>query len=532
MKISIGFKISFTIMLVLIVEALIALTWVRNSTQNALKNIINEEFSQTINVIENEFSFLQQSNIYMANSFILDNKDLRHIQLETNRKKLHVDSLILIDANASIISQAGLFTIEAQNLQTYHIVHEVMKEKHPMSAIERVGDIFVFYTATPIFKGKKIIAEVLIGLQISNRVLKEMNKGSSIELAIVGDRVIGASSLTLQNGQPFVELPADYIEYLMLLNGKIDLLVTKINKKEYFIKAKNLKFVDNDTTNASLMLLYDTKNYKQQLAAMKNIQFWLILVMIFSVFATVMILSLYLKKNFKKLIVGLQKVAKGKYGQRVEIKTNDELEILSEYFNKMSFSLKEKENKIQEHVVELENKIKSISELKEEGKTLYKKATYDSLTGLYNRDKFTTMFGYMASTGKRENKKLVLAIADIDFFKSINDTYGHLVGDSVLRELATILQNNTRESDLVARWGGEEFVIAMLVNDANEARNVLEKLRSVIEHHKFAGLIAVTCSFGFSVQGYEEENKIVFERADDALYKAKSNGRNRVEVKL
>jgi len=532
MKVSIGFKISFAVMFALIVEAFVALTWMRNSTQNALKNIINEEFSQTINVIENEFSFIQQSNIYMANSFILNNKDLRHIQLETDRKKLHVDSLILIDANANIISQAGLFTIEAQNLQTYHIVHEAMKQKQPVSAIERTGDIFVFYTATPIFKGKKIIGEVLIGLQINNRVLREMSKGSSIELAIVGDRAIGASSLTLKNTQFFTQLPVDYIKYLMLLDGKIDLLVAYIDKKEYFVKAKNLKFVDKDTTNASLMLLYDTKNYKQQLAKMKNIQFWLIFVMIFSVFATVMILSMYLKKNFKKLIVGLQKVAKGKYGQRVEIKTNDELETLSEYFNKMSFSLKEKEEKIQEYIAELKNKIKSISELKEEGKTLYKKATYDSLTGLYNRDKFTTMFSYMASTGKRENKKLVLAIADIDFFKSINDTYGHLVGDSVLRELATILQDNTRESDLVARWGGEEFVIAMLVNDVNEAKNVLEKLRSVIEHHKFSKVITVTCSFGFTVRGYEEENKIVFERADAALYKAKSNGRNRVEVKL
>jgi len=532
MKLSIGFKISFVIMLFLIVEVSVGFILLKKSTESTLKSIISEEFSQTINVIENTFSFMEQSNIYMADSLLSNKKDLKDINLKREIKRLKVDSIILVDKDANIVSQAGLFSVDAQNLRSYYIVHEAMKQKSPLSAIERVGDIFVFYTSYPIMKDKTILGEVLIGLQISNKVLAQMKMGSSIELAIVGDRAIAASSLQLKNAQPFVLLPVDYITYLMLLNNKVDFLLTKVEGTEYFIKAKELKYVDEDVTNASLMLMYDTKKYNEQLSEIKNIQFFIIVAILITFLLILMLLSSYLKRNFSKLINGLKRISDGKYGDKVTINSNDELETLANYFNQMSHSIEDKDTKIKQQVLDLENKIKSINQLEEKEKILYKQATEDFLTGLYNRDKFKTLFNYMLNTSKRENKKLAFAIVDIDFFKNVNDTYGHLVGDDVLKTLSTILKDNIRESDIVARWGGEEFVIAMLVHDQSEAKFLLEKLRLLIENHKFDMIDELTCSFGTSISKPNEDKDILFKRADDALYEAKANGRNRVEVKF
>ena len=519
-------------MAVLLVEAVIALVLIKDTTQESLKSIINEEFTQTIELVENEFSFLEQSNIYMANSIIMKAKNLDAIKIDEDIKQAKVDNIILLDDKGQIMKQVGLFKINAQNLQTYHIVHQVIKEKKAFSAIERVGDMFVFYTAVPILSEQKLIGELLIGLQLSNRVLREMSKGSSIHLAIVGDRAIGASSLQLANKKNFVLLPVDYIEYLMLLDGKIDLLETEIEHKEYFVKAKKLRYVDKDTTNASLMLLYDEKHYKEQLSTISKIQYALILIMIFSMLLTVVLISKYLKTAFSKLIEAFKNIAEGNYGELVKIDTHDELETLAYYFNKMSIAIKKKDDEIQKHIYDLENKIKHISQLQENEKILYEKATVDSLTQLYNRDKFKVLFDFMVKKSSREGHIVVLAVLDIDYFKQVNDTYGHLIGDMILREIAKILKDNLRKSDIVARWGGEEFIVAMAVKKTQEANTVLQKLIETIANHTFETVGQVTCSCGYTFYKEHEDNDTVFQRADEALYQAKINGRNRLEVKI
>ena len=519
-------------MAVLLIEAVIALVLIRDTTQESLKSIINEEFSQTIELVENEFSFLEQSNIYMANSIIMDSKSLKTIKIDDAVEQTNVDNIILLDSNGEIIRQAGLFQINGQNLQTYHIVHQVMHTKKASSAIERVDDIFVFYTAVPIMDDGVLLGELLVGLQLSNRVLHEMSKGSTIHLAIVGDRAIGASSLDLANKKRFVLLPVDYIEYLMLLEGKIDLLETKIEEKEYFVKARKLRYVDKDTTNASLMLLYDAKHYNQQLATINTIQYSLILVMLISIFITVLFISKHLKRAFAKLIRAFKNVAEGNYGELVQIDTHDELESLAYYFNQMSISIKKKDDEIQKHIFDLEKKIQHISQLKESEKILYEKATVDSLTQLYNREKFKDLFDYMIKKSYREETSVVLAILDIDFFKRVNDTFGHLVGDSVLKEIAQILRTTLRETDLIARWGGEEFIVAISVRKREEAALVLQKLIDIVAAHKFETVGEVTCSCGYTFYNENEDNDTLFQRADEALYQAKINGRNRLEVKI
>lgn len=154
----------------------------------------------------------------------------------------------------------------------------------------------------------------------------------------------------------------------------------------------------------------------------------------------------------------------------------------------------------------------------------------DRLTGLYNRLKLDELFAYYLSIAKRHQTPLSILLLDIDKFKSVNDTYGHQVGDSVLQEIAKLLKANVRLEDAVGRWGGEEFLILLPSSNVEEARLLAEKLRGVIEAEHFAYAGSRTASFGVAMYHINDDEKSMVARADESLYRAKENGRNRVEV--
>ena len=129
---------------------------------------------------------------------------------------------------------------------------------------------------------------------------------------------------------------------------------------------------------------------------------------------------------------------------------------------------------------------------------------------------------------KRYGSIFSIILIDIDHFKLVNDTYGHIVGDSVLKEFASILKANVRDSDCVGRWGGEEFIIVCIETDTNGAVLVAEKLRDEIEKFNFTTVGNKTASFGVSSSGKNIDETIILDNADKALYKAKNSGRNQV----
>lgn len=164
-------------------------------------------------------------------------------------------------------------------------------------------------------------------------------------------------------------------------------------------------------------------------------------------------------------------------------------------------------------------------ELKNHNIVLHSRAQSDPLTTLLNRRGLLEMI-----EGKTPfEHPLSIIIIDIDKFKAINDTFGHAVGDSVLKELALLTKKLVREGDKVARWGGEEFLIALPTLDITLVEQVAEKIRKSVEEHRFTTVNRITCSFGVS----SPKNKTLsfetlFEHADKALYQAKELGRNRV----
>ncbi|MCG5495903.1 sensor domain-containing diguanylate cyclase [Ectothiorhodospira variabilis] len=160
-------------------------------------------------------------------------------------------------------------------------------------------------------------------------------------------------------------------------------------------------------------------------------------------------------------------------------------------------------------------------------------ADHDPLTGLLNRRGMWHVIRGIQAQGQRGHRPNAIAILDLDFFKRVNDTYGHLVGDQLLQEVAMVLRASTRESDWVARWGGEEFLILMPDTNVAQARSFIERLRQQIEAAPFLireHSLRITVSAGLASSHLEEHDshEAFVSRADMALYAAKKAGRNRV----
>ncbi len=159
---------------------------------------------------------------------------------------------------------------------------------------------------------------------------------------------------------------------------------------------------------------------------------------------------------------------------------------------------------------------------------LQTKVSKDALTGLYNREYMNEVLKDKMVTAKEDATPLSISMIDIDFFKNVNDLYGHIYGDTVLKELSKLFKENMRNSDIIVRYGGEEFLIIMPFTDEKNAIIKIDKIRELVEKYKFCdGEVHITISAG--VYQYKGEDLCDFiEKADMRLYKAKKMGRNRV----
>jgi diguanylate cyclase (GGDEF)-like protein len=159
----------------------------------------------------------------------------------------------------------------------------------------------------------------------------------------------------------------------------------------------------------------------------------------------------------------------------------------------------------------------------------------DETTTLYNRKYFENTIVNELKRSERYSQPLSLIVCDLDNFKKINDTFGHLVGDKVLRETAKIIKNNIRDGiDIAARWGGEEFVIVLPFADVDSTYKIAERIRVNINSHKYSGLpenYVITASFGVATYPIHAKTKNdLFKKADEAAYISKKNGKNRVTI--
>ena len=177
-----------------------------------------------------------------------------------------------------------------------------------------------------------------------------------------------------------------------------------------------------------------------------------------------------------------------------------------------------------------------LQQAKADKEELERLATFDSLTGLYNRRAILGKLRELINIANRYKEDFSLITLDIDHFKKVNDRYGHLTGDEVLEEVATLIRRNIRDTDTVGRYGGEEFIIILPRTTLASAWVVAERLRTIIEQVEMkdsaGNVFAITVSQGLAGWERGEDTSSLISRADEALYKAKEKGRNRVQIVL
>ncbi|MDH5716240.1 MAG: diguanylate cyclase [Spirochaetia bacterium] len=231
-----------------------------------------------------------------------------------------------------------------------------------------------------------------------------------------------------------------------------------------------------------------------------------------------------------------RQIASGNFDARAKVNGSDELAELSRSFNFMARTLKERfENVLNERDTVLKQK-----------ENIEIMANKDELTGLYNRRYLFSKMESELSKSVNENSSIGFLMLDIDYFKNFNDTYGHQIGDEVLKSVAKQIEKQSRDKDVVARYGGEEFSVLLPHTDERGLKIAAERIRSSVENAKVEskkGVMNVTISIGGTIVDREVINtalsanksvsklmNLMIYFADTALYTAKDNGRNRFEM--
>ncbi len=205
------------------------------------------------------------------------------------------------------------------------------------------------------------------------------------------------------------------------------------------------------------------------------------------------------------------------------LKKEDEDKRLVSILNKNSIaktfkvSFTELKNKEKEFLVSLTD----ITDIIKEKDMFEYFAFHDQLTKIYNRQKFYEILKYERANVKRHNDSLSLIMFDIDYFKKVNDTYGHETGDAVLINLAQLITNNLRETDIFARWGGEEFMILLPRTNINGAFKTAKILKDIVQNYKDSKTPRITISLGVAEISQIQDDDEALQMVDKALYKAK-----------
>jgi diguanylate cyclase (GGDEF)-like protein len=219
-----------------------------------------------------------------------------------------------------------------------------------------------------------------------------------------------------------------------------------------------------------------------------------------------LVLSRTITKPIARLSNAVTAVGKGSLDVSVEITSKDEIGQLTGVFNKM---------------------VRELRELQEELRT---SAAVDALTGAFNRKKIEQLLEGEIERATRYNGPLSLILFDLDHFKTVNDTYGHLSGDYVLKTVIRIIQDHIRKTDSLGRWGGEEFMLLAPETCMAQAAGLADKIRQHVEIFAYENVGSITISCGLAELQVGDTVDSLIKRADDALYKAKRKGRNRVET--
>lgn len=350
-----------------------------------------------------------------------------------------------------------------------------------------------------------------------NNIYKEQVDENSMEIFLFQKN--GNLLSTLSNSEDnFQEFLNNFQDFTKFKNAQI----IELNNTKYIA---SIEHIITKGENEYLLLLADYKETikpynKQTLKLLSTF-----LLTSFIMIPIVLYFSRIIVKPIFRLVNESKKIKNRDYSSVQKVSSNiEEVSILSSSFMDMSKSIYEYQHSLEEKVKQ------RTKELSEKNAELYKVSITDKLTNIYNREKLDSVLNDEINKSLRYNTDFSVLILDIDFFKKINDGFGHQVGDEVLKESAKIFLENIRNTDVLGRWGGEEFLVICPHTKQIDAKVIALKLNRVLQEHKFKNYPnSVTISVGVAsyYKGIEKFDEII-SNADKALYEAKNQGRNRV----
>jgi|GEM_PF-4016993 len=402
------------------------------------------------------------------------------------------------------------------------------------------GEPAAFY-ATPVFDENLNMLAVLI-LQISiekiDKIMTSNKKWKEEGLGDTGETyLVGENCSMRNNSRFFIEDKENYFSQIRR-NGtseetiknikkyNTNILLQKIDKslcEKLFQTRQSGVDIRDDYRGVEVLSAYTTVDIEgvnwfilsekdkaeafELINYLKKVGFLTLFILVVILIITSQLFTTAISKPLEEIIKAFEDLGKGNLSKRLKINSTSE-------FCKLSTSY----NKALDDLEKLSYSVEKLSIL----------SSTDYLTKIYNRQKFLKELKNNIKRVKRTKENLSLAMIDIDFFKKINDTYGHSAGDEVLKEFCTIIKNQLRDIDIFARWGGEEFIILFINTNLNQAKSAAEKIRKKIEENSFENIKNITCSIGITQYKSEDTIHSFIENSDKALYKAKQKGRNNV----
>lgn len=316
-----------------------------------------------------------------------------------------------------------------------------------------------------------------------------------------------------------------------VLMSRFQKTTTKIENAEYYYQ-----FPIYHQMNENSIYLAKVTIYSDDEAIFERLKVGFLMILLNAIIKTAVLIFLffvafrkYLEKPLQDLtntIVKLRVEATNERKISVDMKYDNELKILQDEFNKLLNKISIEENKRIELLKDINQKLEF--EVEKRTEELEHIAITDGLTQLYNRTKMDMELQKLEGIYKRYGRVFSVIMIDIDYFKSVNDTFGHQVGDSVLKQFAKILKENIRNTDFIGRWGGEEFLIVCPETSEENATTLALNLRKQIEETLFEKVGHKTMSVGVAQIKDEIDLDNLISNADNAMYFAKENGRNKV----
>lgn len=449
--------------------------------------------------------------------------------VEEMRAGAQCDTVVVLDQMGHIVHHSAFPEKDGESLMAWQIVRRAVNEVKPSYAIvEEFGNFIIYGSGiTPATQGGRRYI-VLAGFRISDEMVQRLSQDTGIDLTFVRRTAVMASSFNTVE-RKLIDSPVSYLDYQTLLNNPRMSKEVRISERNFYASVRPLQLLD-PAMDGSLLLTYPTAELQAIVNRLQREFLWLYALGMLAFVLVIWRVSVRMMRPLRMLSERAARIARGDMTP-VRIERHDEIGVIASSFNDLIGDLAGSKEKIERHAEELETMVEQrTQELREANQELVRQATHDVLTGLPNRKLFNDRLHQTVALAHRAHDRMGLMFVDLDRFKWVNDTYGHAVGDELLKEASRRIQSCLREGDTVARLGGDEFTVILSQpgSDADIENVGIRLLQELTTPFDLTGAAGTQISGSIGIAVYPEHGGSAAElllHADHAMYSAKKAGR-------